>query len=159
MKWVDQIKETLGVSITYHDLGGIDRVTTWDELSTAQRIEIQKYYVEIAFGLNGIQPKLLFVDGFACTRKIAIEMLKGCFDVIVYHDSQPKRGTNVFGHKYNQSPESGFTKYHLKTMRNWTSVMVKEDKGLTVLKESVAPYIKEFYNDWKQNVGMEVIQL
>jgi len=65
----------------------------------------------------------------------------------------------MFGHMYDQSPELGFEKYHLKTIRNWTSVMVKEDKGFKALKESVSPYIGAFYKQWRQNVGMEVIQL
>ena len=171
MKWVNHIKKMLGVSITYHDLGGIDRATTWNELSELQRMAIREYYVAISRGLSDVQTKLLFVDGFACTRRIAIDVLKGFFDVIVYHDSQPKRKVYVnavnakdrtpsmFGHMYDQSPEPGFGKYHLKTIRNWTSVMVKEDKGFIALKESVAPYIEEFYAQWGQNVGMEVIQL
>lgn len=157
--WINRIKKTLGVSITHHDLGEIDRSTTWGALSTSQRAGIQKYYEEIAYTLNNDQTKLLFVDGFACTRKIAIDVLKGFFDVVIYHDSQPKKGTDVFGHMYNQSRELGFEKYHLKTMRNWTSVMVKDDKGFIALKESVAPHIEEFYNQWGQNVRMEVIQL
>ena len=162
LKWIKSIKNELGVDIDYHDLKGIDRTELWGGLSRLQKKEIKEYYQNLStsdFVLMDRNPKLLFVDSFACTRKIAISVLKPQFDIIIYHDSQPNKKSGIINHLYNQEEEAGFVKYHLKTVRNWTSVMLKTDKGIEMLKNNVAPYIVDFYKQWGQNVGMEIIQL
>lgn len=161
LKWISQVYDELGIRIEHHDLGGIDSARKWTQLTASQRGNIGAYYQNLLtsdFLHTSVRPKLLFVDGFACTRKIAIEVLKPCFDIIIYHDSQPKRG-GLFNHAYNQHSEHGFVKYHLATQRNWTSVMVRVDKGMSALIGAVTPYIEEFYSKWDQDVQMRILQL
>lgn len=161
LEWIGRVETELGVEIEYHNLHGIDRTTLWSSLSILQKKNIKEYYQNLcvrSFVLMNSGPKLLFVDGFACTRKIAIDVLKSHFDIIIYHDSQRTKA-GVFNHLYNQKEEPGFAKYHLTSVRNWTSIMVKVDKGIVALRNSVAPHISKFYVQWGKNVGMEIKQL
>jgi len=159
--WVRDIKDKLGVIIEHHDLNGIGPAAIWNDLTASQKEDITLYYQNLGNEslLINKRPKLLFVDGFTCTRQIAIDVLKSYFDIIMYHDSHPRRkGRFTYSYKHPKQQEQGFTKYHLRTHRNWTSVMVKDDKGIDPLKGSVSPYIIEFYKQWKQNVGMKIIK-
>jgi hypothetical protein len=126
-QWIDHIKSKYkDISIPHHDL--------------VRSPLLQDYYSSIE--LPQEQPKLLFVDNYESCRMIAINALRDKFDLIIFHDCEPEPGARI--NHYEMINSEGFNVYFLKTDKNWTGLMVKDDKGFDLLKQSVDPYINEF---------------
>jgi hypothetical protein len=126
--------------ILHHDLGsGIDSATRLSSMSEASRKMIVNYYSVMQ--LPNMKPNLLFVDQWASCRTLSINALKGMFDMIIYHDTEPA-GSEYMSYDLLNTKE--FTKYTLKSSNAWTSLLVRTDKGIGLLNEIILPYIAEY---------------
>lgn len=136
---------------------GVDIATTFMALSASQTGDLAQIYYNLYFGiknelegLNGL--KMLFVDGFTCSRFTAINQLYDLFDIIVYHDCEP----NSFEHYGYQHIlpiiSKYFNGYKLATPSSYTGFFVR--KGVNVDMNLLREYIDLFcekeefdYND------------
>lgn len=139
IEWIEHIRKKYNIEIIWHNL---DR----------QIGSLSDYYSSLSFPFQS--PKLLFVDNYESCRMIAINTLRDKFDFIIFHDCEPEPGARI--NHYDMINSEGFNVYFLKTVTNWTGLMVKNDKGFDILSEIVNPFIVEFK---KQHPEMEWMRL
>lgn len=122
--------------------------TKFSELGDLERqILINNYenlYHNIAHNYSQVEGlKLLFIDGFSCSRQIALDSLKVFFDIIVIHDTD----TNSYDHyEYNFKDDHYVdTNYDVMTVTTpgpYTTFMVRN--GTKVDIEKLRLYMDEF---------------
>lgn len=94
------------------------------------------------------RPNLLFVDNWTACRMLAINALKDRFDLIIYHDCQPK---NTLTYNYNGINHADFSVKYLTSPTSWTALMYREDKEL-----DIQPFIDEYLNEWPEAAPMNL---
>ncbi len=142
--------------VHYHDLGeNILLGTKRRELTQDQQKSIQEYYQQLQEKIKGSGLKLLFVDNFACARAIAINTLTHSFDIVVYHDCQPK-GVKWYEYYFEKPIYERFNNYVLKTPTAWTGCFI--NKNLNI-EELLFNDIKSFNNEYCIEHGLEKTSL
>ena len=125
----------------------VDIATRFIDLTDAQTGDLAQIYYNMYFGLknelDGLEGlKMLFVDGYTCSRFTAINSLYDLFDIIVYHDCEP----NSFEHYgyANILPivKELYNGYKLATPTSYTGFFVK--KGIGVDFTRLREYIDVF---------------
>jgi len=141
--WLDYLKGLYDFkdhSILLHDLGpDVGIATQYKDIKTTE--EIKAYYAELSKLVTG-SPRLLFVDQFTGARCISIMELGRGFDIIIYHDCEPK-GLPVYNYYFPDEFTSLFNSYVLKNGTVWTGCFLK--KGLTFNKDLIQPFIDDYY--------------
>ena len=108
----------------------------------------------MALELPTLGKGLLFVDGFTAVRRLVVSAISDKVDIVIMHDTQP-RSRNVYD--YKKINDEGFTRYSLTSPSSWTTVLVRNDKGLKALQEAVEPHVKDFIKQWPMAKKMTVI--
>lgn len=148
-KWIAKVKEVLPeLNVIHHNLD-INIAERWYNLTSQQKYNIVEFYSELPelLHLNRKGIKLLFVDGYTCTRMYAIKTLWKYFDVIIYHDSRQRK---IYG--YDHLNVEGFTSYEAVTsIHANTGVFLKEDVGFNAFNAEMKKHIKSFDAKWKIN--------
>lgn len=141
-----------------HDLGAeIQLGTKLRELTDVQKKSIVDFYQQLSKKIKDTDRRFLFVDNFACARNLAINTLYDHFDVIVYHDCQPK-GIKWYEYNFSKDLYDRYDQYILVCNSAWTGCFVKKnlfDKDL--LKKTLQPFIEDFCK--KNNVNVESMYL
>jgi len=151
MQWIEHIKSNFNFDdrceIIYQHLGeGIINSTKNRELSSAQRTDIANYYKTFATKINSIdtQLKFLFVDHFASARTSAINNMFDSFDVIVYHDCEPK-GIKWYEYRFLESVYQQYDNFILTCPAAWTGCFIKKSLNAeTNLRNIIKPHINEY---------------
>jgi len=129
-----------------HDLGPeVDIGAFPKQLTKAKRTEIIDYYNKLFDDVSIKEsPRLLFVDHFTCCRTLAINALYGAFDIIAYHDCEP-RGVRWYEYYFEDGLENNYSHYKLRTPRSWTGCFIKHGSGFdTLLKSNIKKHILEY---------------
>jgi len=134
----------------FHDLGPEVSIGAFPkELTKAKKAEIKDYYNKLLDNISILDkfPKLLFVDHFTCCRTLAINTLYKGFDIIAYHDCEP-RGVRWYEYYFEKELENNYSHYKLRTPRSWTGCFIKhgsdlEDKLEGNIKKHIQVYSKE----------------
>lgn len=95
-----------------------------DILSLAKRFAIENNISQ------NNELKLLFVDGYTCSRNLWIKHFKEYFDIIIIHDTEP----NSYNH-YEYSFKNGvctkeFNIYTVTSPTPYTSILIRKDIGM-----------------------------
>lgn len=152
--WVNTIMAKIKTAfIIHHPMGAFHKGYALRDLRSTQIADIISFYKELPKLRKS--PKLLFVDGYACTRIPALHTLGDQFDFIIYHDCQPK---SVHHYNYDSLNLSGFVNYYLTSPTSWTGLLVRdtEDKGKAALEKVIEPYIKEFQKEFPECTEMKI---
>jgi hypothetical protein len=138
------IKRFPGLDIIHHPVNfGLS-----DNLRSVpnELIGLHNYYCGISIPSD--KPNLLFVDNWTACRMIAINSLSDRFDLIIYHDCQPK---NIPTYNYNGINHAGFGVKYLTSPTSWTGLMYREDKEL-----DIQPFIDEYLKEWPEAAPMNL---
>ena len=153
-EWLEYIKSnnvfSSGHEILFHDLGHPKMKSVFfKQLTRDQKLEIKNYYKELSNRIaNNINtPKMLFVDNATCCRTLAINTLYKEFDVIIYHDCEPK-GIIWYEYYFEKNLKKEYKNYVLKTPKSWTGCFIncKLDICMSLednIKKHVLTYSKE----------------
>lgn len=134
----------------FHDLGPTKLKGVFlKHLTTDQRLGIVSYYEDLSeiVADNSGFPKMLFVDNVTCCRTLAINTLYKEFDIIIYHDCEPK-GILWYEYYFNKELIHNFDNYILKTPKTWTGCFINpklniEEELQANIKHHVLTYSKE----------------
>jgi hypothetical protein len=157
MEWIDLMKEKVTADFVFHDLGeGIETGTLLQTLSALQVKKIIDDYDKMK--LPKLRPNLLFVDQWACNRILSVNTLKKRFDLIIYHDCEPKYESE---YSYSLIDFRGFNNYILKTSKSWTGIMIRKnfDKGYDLLLKKLIPYMLDFKEKYPESIPLEFCKL
>ena len=142
--WINRMGKTLpDFEFIYHDIAPITRGTRIGKLTNVQKRDISNFYKEIMMRVDTTN-SLLFVDGYASTRVLAINAIGHLFDTIIYHDCEP----GTISYDYHLIEPIGYTKYYIKSPKSWACLLAREDKGEKELKVAVAPHIVSYLEGW-----------
>jgi hypothetical protein len=155
--WLDKIEalkpDGYQGSFVLHKIG--DRVNDqgirWKALTPEEQNCITWFYEGLNFGQYK-NPRLLFVDGYACCRMKAMEILKDQFDFIVYHDAEL---TGQLANDYNFSTGfEDFRHYVLKSPRTWTGILIR--KGIHIEHINLWHWVSLYEKE--NNIKMELYE-
>jgi len=120
------------------------------QLTDEQKKDIIEYYMKLATVIQNknVLPKLLFVDNFNCCRTLAINTLYNNFDIMIYHDCEPK-GVSWYEYYFVENIKIEFNHYILRTPANWTGCFIRNNIKQDRINEIIIPYIKQFCNENK----------
>ena len=154
-KWIAEVLKNSNQSagkktFMHHDIG-VPSSRKFANLNKEQREGIVNYFLEVKQNLPDIRPSMLFVDSFVATRGIGMKLLQSKFDVIVFHDAQPRSA-----HIYDYPELSGFSKFYLTSEKAWTGVYVRNLQKKEI-QSTIRPYIDEFRTAFGYRGRMEVI--
>lgn len=149
--WLNEIKKNNQFddrcTIMHHDLGSEIHLTTFlRELSQEKRNEITNYYKELSKTITSIdvKPKMLFVDHYTCARALSINTLYKDFDLVLYHDCQPK-GTKWYEYYFESDLYKNYDSYFLRSPTSWTGCFVKKEYDIEIsLRTIITPFIKKY---------------
>lgn len=147
--WFDHMSKEFNFDdrcyLEFHNLGEeIVLGTKLKELSENQKKTIIAYYNELSKKVGNYKTKFLFVDNFACARNLAINTLCHSFDIIVYHDCQPK-GIKWYEYQFEKSIYDQYNNYILKCNSAWTGCFVKKTVEVQEqLRDVIKTEIKEY---------------
>jgi hypothetical protein len=130
------------VKFIFHDLGSkINRDTLYKDLTDSQKLDIKNYYKELSSQILDINSKfkLLFVDGWACTRNVSINCLYTAFDIVVYHDAEQKD----LEYSFDDDLKNNYRHFIFKTSKSWTGLFVKSAINLDIVTLSES-FIKKW---------------
>lgn len=147
--------------VNFHNLPDDINIGTFlNKLTESQRFEISKYYIDLANEIkeNPNFPKLMFVDNYTCCRTLAINNMHNSFDIIVYHDCQPK-GIIWYEYYFDEAINNKFTSYILRTPRGDTGCFINKRLKYTdnALKETLTTYSNKYCIE--HNIPFEKIYL
>lgn len=153
-EWLNEIKNKNKFdercSVIHHDLGNEIHLTTFlKELSEEKKNEIFNYYKKLEDEIKKIElfPKMLFVDHYTCARALSINALYSSFDIIVYHDCQPK-GIRWYEYYFEKNLHLNYDSYFLTSPTSWTGCFIKKSLQIkSNLCLSIDKHIIEYCND------------
>lgn len=153
MEWVNIMNEKVHARFIHHPMAGIDVGTSLPELSADQEFEIFEYYSDLE--LPADRPNILFVDQWTCNRTLSINALKDRFDIIIYHDCEPK---GIKEYSYDRINFEGFNIYTLISTKSWTGIMIKKeiDLGFDLLSKIMEQHILNF-TKWYPDSNLKLI--
>ena len=149
--WIIKVKEAVpSFNIIYHNLNNVNTSERWFNLTAKQKYDIVAFYSEFPESLNLEKKgtKLLFVDGYACTRMYAINALWEYFDVIIYHDSRYRK---IYG--YDRLKVKGYRHYEAVASNAGanTGIFLKKNIGFTAFNNEMQRNVKMFNARWCVN--------
>lgn len=149
MKWIREMESKFpDINIQHQRIHRkINRNTRYWNIPDQSHIFVDFRRIYDAFSVKGYS--LLFVDGYAGTRKIALEALLSYFDCVVFHDSDQ---SHLYG--YDQFDFNEFTRYDLHSKLNSTTMLIKDETKMESLIKEVNFQIHRFNKDWKINSEM-----
>ena len=147
--WINHVQENNLFDkrhrILFHDLGPTKgRKLFPRQLSLKKRREITNYYKNLSAEIPDTAPKLLFVDNMTCCRTIAINTLYSYFDIIAYHDCEP-RAIRWYEYYFEKNLKD-FNHYVLKTPTSWTgcfTILDIETELFDNIKKHILSYSSE----------------
>lgn len=115
------------------------------QLTSNQKETIVRYYEALAKSIqdDNLNPKLLFVDNFACCRSLAINTLHKDFDIVVYHDCEPA-GITFYEYHFVENLKIEFNSYVLKTPKSWTGCFIRRTLSQDALKSSITLFVSQY---------------
>ena len=154
--WLSHVQESNTFddrcTVRYHGLGEEILLGTFlRQLTEEKKTEISNYYTALSTEINSIavSPKMLFVDHYTCARTLSINLLFESFDIIAYHDCQPK-GTQWYEYYFNQSLLDNYELHYLRSPTSWTGCFIKKSfNDYSTLNKVLRPYI-DLYCDENQ---------
>lgn len=153
-KWFNHMKSKFsGCNIILHKLDdSIDLDTFPKQLTKEQTNNITNYYNNLCKQLqsNDSHLKMLFVDNFTCCRAIAINTLYKAFDIVAYHDCEPK-GIDWYEYYFVDDLKKEFNSYMLKAPASWAGVFIKHDLDQSKLYTTIIPYINKYCGENRLN--------
>ena len=152
-EWVEYIKKRYpNIQVLIHRLPSyISPYTSLTEIKTnITQHFITNYYRKLYYYFRREKyiPKLLFVDNFACCRKIAITTLGHLFDIIIWHDSQVKQ---YYCYDFVDKFCSKYDYYTLKVSLIHTDCLLKKTHNILFddLKFLIDTYILQYCQLYK----------
>jgi len=129
-EWIEHVRDNNLFDsrhrVLFHDLGPTKgRKLFPKQLTQKKRLEIIRYYKNLSAEIPDTSPKLLFVDNMTCCRTIAINTLYTHFDMIAYHDCEP-RAIRWYEYYFEKGLKE-FKHYVLKTPTSWTGCFMTLD--------------------------------
>jgi len=152
-EWLEEVKKINHFDdrckVLHHDLGeNIVLGTKLREISQEKKDEIFNYYKALASTIKeeNISPKMLFVDHYTCARSLSINAMFSAFDIIVYHDCQPK-GIRWYEYYFHQDLYSNYDSYFLISPTSWTGCFIKKTLPCEKnLDDVIVKYIDDYCN-------------
>ena len=152
--WLSRIQESNTFdnrcTVRYHGLGEEITLTTFlRQLTAEKKAEISNYYIALSAEINSIavSPKMLFVDHYTCARTLSINLLFESFDIIAYHDCQPK-GTKWYEYYFNQGLLDNYELHYLKSPTSWTGCFIKKSfNDYSTLNAVMRPYVDSYCDE------------
>jgi hypothetical protein len=141
-EWIERFP---GLNIIYHPVSFNNDTNLRSILGEFP--QLHDYYSSIVIPPE--RPNLLFVDNWTACRMVAINALRDKFDLIVYHDCQPR---NLGTYNYNGINRAGFNFKYLTSPTSWTGLMYKKAKEL-----DIQPFIDEYIKEWPDASPMNLI--
>lgn len=148
--WIDKLRENLKESdkhkLVHHTVPeDISRSTRRSNVSEEFLKESTKFWKSnITKNMN-----YLFIDSISCLRLEALEKLKNKFDIIVFHDVNPRGLKNHYGEDLLDRLSKS-TKYNLvvdKTYTQYTGILILKDLGqLEQFEQNHKVRVKEYSN-------------
>lgn len=135
---------------------GVTIFTKYNELTDEQKQQIETDYIDIrysvleGFGDDGY--RLLFIDGFSCSRNVCLNMLYDKFDFIIIHDTEPN-DANQYEYEFSDSLKETYNYYQVTTPVPYTGILVK--KGIDIDLN----LLREYMNDYCDTLGWDFDQM
>ena len=155
VKWQMHIKKKYGTkykSVLHQLESNLGSKSFVKDMTDTQKESIKNYYIDLGKSIEetDIHPKLLFVDQFTCCRTISINTLYPYFDIIIYHDCEP-RGVVWYEYYFEEKLKTDFLHYTLKTPAVWTGCFLKNSLKDNNLNKTISPYIEKYCEENKLN--------
>jgi hypothetical protein len=154
-EWIEKMKEEIEFGddhqLLHHQFSGeFNQLSNPRLMTKEQEAEIADYYKDLASIIEDTHsdPKLLFVDNYGLCRRIAIDTVGPMFDVVIYHDCQP-RGVQFYNYRFNKRVRTRFISYVLTTKKSWTGMLVslESDTGISAMQEAAEPFIQAYCDE------------
>lgn len=154
-EWLNHVKENNNFdarcSLIFHDLGSDIKLRTFlRELAPEQKNKIIDYYkdLSVTIGNEPMEPKMLFVDHFTCARTLSINTLFDKFDIIGFHDCQP-RGISWYEYYFNEELHKNYNLFFLTSPTSWTGCFIKKSFDIeSTLKTNIIPFVEAYCKEY-----------
>lgn len=152
-QWIDNVQSLMNeeCNIIYNDLGGVNSSTKFSNLNKQTKIKIIKFLTGLQIPEKPV--RLLFIDSFVCDRNIAMILLAHKFDIIIFHDAQPK-SHRVYG--YDLDNFKDFDLLYLTSDTAWTGMLTNLPEAHKKINNSIQVYIDQFRQDFNYNGQMKL---
>lgn len=158
----DKYKEKKNSKFIYHNLGDdIKNATFLKDITKEQVHIIEQYYLQLPYDIlyDDISPKVLFVDNYTCCRTLAINTLYKYFDIIIYHDCEPK-AISWYEYYFKKDLINNYNNFYYKTPSAWTGFFIsnKLEQNITKIVDTLNIHGINFCQRFKipvVNFGLE----
>lgn len=129
------------LNFIYHNVLPITGSIPFSKLTVSQKVSLFEYYKNLNIPVLQNSNNLLFVDQYASTRALSINILMDKFDVLIVHDVEPKA---YKFYMYNKIDFTGYDLHILESPTTSTLLVERKGKGTDAIKEAINKYLIEF---------------
>jgi hypothetical protein len=128
----------------------VELVTPEKELNEEIKQNIIQYYLNLSDKIKNMNYKksMLVIDNYTCTRKISLDILTNCFNVVVYHDAEDE----IYNYKnLDKSLFENYDNYILETPRTDTGIFIKKN---TIKEEELKKVLNTYINNYTNDLSI-----
>lgn len=155
IEWISTIVKSYyseNHSVIYHQIN-IDKFTKWSDLFTEEKQGLVDYYQQIKKTIPTDGLKLLFVDNYTSCRMVAMNILVGVFDIIIFHDCQPE-GVLMYEYDFSNTVWEKWNRCTLTSPNAYTGLLTRKEIPFDFI--GIQKYINAFNKEMGVDYKMEV---